>query len=294
MFDLHQRYDYYRCSTCAAVFQYPMPDMETIASFYPPNYDIYDEQKRERRLGPLRQALLRQTKGYAHLPVGLPARLLAMIFAPFISLDTQAFVIGGRMLDVGCGNGRYLSTMRTLGWQVQGVEFSPEGVRVCRMSGLSVHHGDLASARFTANSFDLITVRHVIEHIPEPHAFVAELARVLKPGGRVVIETPNCDAFGRAWFSMNWFANEVPRHLYLHSTSSLDNLALQAGLLSDGLRFTTTPKIFLNSLDYILGNRGEPSRKIRWRRALARIYVWLARHNGRGDIIHANYRKPIQ
>jgi SAM-dependent methyltransferase len=132
----------------------------------------------------------------------------------------------------------------------------------------------------------------VIEHVPEPHAFVAELARVLKPGGQLVIETPNCEALGRSWFGSNWFANEVPRHLYLHSVASLAVLMQRAGLLADGLQLGTTPKIFLNSLDYVLGNRSRPSRKIRWRRTLARVYVWLARRSGRGDVIHANYRKP--
>jgi 2-polyprenyl-3-methyl-5-hydroxy-6-metoxy-1,4-benzoquinol methylase len=292
MFDRHRRYDYYRCEACDAVFQYPMPNMETIATFYPTDYDIYDEQERERKISRLRQALLHKTKGYAHLPVAWPTRMLAAVCSPFMTPGTPAFIPGGCMLDVGCGNGRYLSTMRSLGWQVQGVEFSAEGVRVCRMGNLPVHHGDLASAQFLAATFDLITVRHVIEHIPEPCLFMAELARVLKPGGHLLIETPNCEALGRAWLSVNWFANEVPRHLFLHSPTSLDRLALQAGLAPCGIRLSTTPKIFLNSLDYILRNREKPSKKIRWRRALARVYVWLAQRRGRGDVIHADYRKP--
>lgn len=292
MFNLHRRYDYHRCECCGLAFQYPPPDAVTIASFYPPHYDIYDEQRRERKIGGLRRALLRHSKGYRHLPAGLANRILAAICSPFMASDTPDFVTDGRMLDVGCGNGRYLTTMRALGWQIQGVEFSPEGVRVCRMGNVPVHHGDLGSAQFPDDHFDLITARHVIEHVPEPRFFIAELARILKPGGLLVVETPNANALGRAWLSTNWFANEVPRHLFMHSPASLDWLAKHAGLTSAGFRLDTTPKIFLNSLDYILENRGTPSRKVRWRRLVARLYVWLAQRAGRGDVIHASYRKP--
>lgn len=293
MFSLHRRYDYHLCSQCGGVFQHPMPDPETIASFYPPSYSVYDEQERTRRIGAWRRALLHRFRGYRHLGVAFPLRLLAALLSPVATIPgTPAFVSGGRMLDVGCGNGRYLSTMRGLGWQVQGVEFSEEGVRVCRLADLPVHHGDLASAGFPDAAFDLITVRHVIEHIPEPHPFMAELARILKPSGRLVIETPNSEALGRAWFGPNWYANDVPRHLILFSPRNLVLLADSYGLRQEALELDTSPKIFLNSLDYVTHNRGRPSRKIRWRRLLARLYVALARRSGRGDTIRLTFGKP--
>lgn len=285
MFDLHRRYDYYLCTGCGGVFQHPMPDLATIATFYPPEYGVFDEQSRTRRIGRLRRALLRRARGYAHLPASLPERILAGLLAPFQRPTTPEFVSGGRMLDVGCGNGRYLSTMRTLGWQVEGVELSENGVRVCRMADLPVHHGDILSAGLPAAAFDLVTVRHVIEHIAEPHPFIAELARILKPGGRLVIETPNSEALGRAWFGTNWYANDVPRHLILFSPGNLALLAGRHGLRQAALVLETTPKICLNSLDYVIHNRGRPSKKIAWRRFLARLYVALANRGGRGDTL---------
>ncbi len=291
MFDRHQRFDYQRCDDCGTVFQHPMPDMATIATFYPTSYRVYDEQARTGRTGVLRRAILRRTRGYRHLPVSWPAGLLAAGVAPFRPSNTPEFVPGGRLLDVGCGNGRYLSTMRSLGWQVQGVELSDEGVRVCRLADLPVHHGDLASASFPDAAFDLVTVRHVIEHIPTPHAFMQELARVLKPGGLLVVETPNVEALGRDWFGANWYANDVPRHLILFSPRSLMLLAGRYGLTTAQVEMETSQKIVLNSIDYAVGNHGRPSRKIAWRRLLARLYVKAARRRGSGDILRISMRK---
>jgi SAM-dependent methyltransferase len=231
-------------------------------------------------------------RGYDHLSVALPYRLLAAMISPFQQLTTPAWDGGGRMLDVGCGNGRFLTSMRRFGWAVEGVEFSEAGVTAARLSDLKVHHGDLASAGFADDSFDLITARHVIEHIPEPHPFMAELVRVLRPRGRLVIETPCSTALGRQWFNTHWYANDVPRHLFLFSPANLERLGTGHGLRMTALLMETTPKIFLNSLDYIIGNRGRPSKKIAWRRFLARIYVRLASRQGRGDTMQMTFSKP--
>jgi SAM-dependent methyltransferase len=292
MYDLRVRYDYFECPACTCVFQHPMPDMAKIATFYPDDYMVFDQEKRTRDIGPLRLALMRRMRGYDHLPAALPYRLLAAMISPLQQMTTPAWEGGGRMLDVGCGNGRFLTSMRTFGWVVEGVEFSEAGVKAARMSDLQVHHGDLASAKFPDGSFDLITARHVIEHIPEPHPFMAELARVLRPGGRLVIETPCSNALGRQWFNTHWYANDVPRHLFLFSPSNLERLGASHGLRKTALLIETTPKIFLNSLDYVIANRGTPSKKIAWRRFLARIYVWLAQRQGRGDTMQMTLLKP--
>lgn len=291
MFDKYDRYDYYHCTACAAVFMHPMPTLEEIASFYPPTYSVFDESARVRRVSKLKQVVLKRKHGYTHLAPGAAAELLGPLAGLFYKLYTPRFVPGGRMLDVGCGNGRYLSTMRTLGWDVQGVELSDEGVRVCRMADLPVHHGDLASAAFPDDSFDLVTVRHVIEHIADPQPFMAELARVLKPGGQLVIETPNGNALGRSLMGAVWYANDVPRHLVLFNPESLERLAAQHGLRQVDVSLETTPKIILNSVDYALESGGKRSSKRRGPRFLARVYVRLAQRANRGDTIHSTFTK---
>ncbi len=291
MFNHYERFDYFKCTNCNAVFQHPMPTDDQINSFYPENYSVFDEKSRLRKISSLKKAILWKKNAYSHLQPKLIFKCLASIVSPFYSLDKPDFIENGTLLDVGCGNGRYLSTMQSLGWTVQGVELSENGLKVCQAAGLNVHHGDLASAKFNAESFDIITVRHVIEHIRDVHSFMAELFHILKPNGKLIIETPNSEALGRNYLGANWFANEVPRHLVLFSIGNLTTLASTHGLNRNSFWLHTSPKILLNSIDYIIENTGKPSNKNKWKRLLARCYILAARYTKKGDIIHSVFTK---
>lgn len=287
------RYDYYKCDVCSVFFLQPMPDPQALAGLYPDDYVEADDLGRQKTFNPLKLAQLKLHHGYTHLRTNPLAALLAQAVVPFHRADHSLdFLPRGKLLDVGCGNGRFLRSMRTLGWQVQGVEFNGKSVEFCRYTGLDVHAGDLVSARFPADSFDVITVRHVIEHIPTPQEFMAELARILKPGGRLVIETPNFSSLGWTLFGTRWYAAGIPYHLMLFSQGNLALLAGQHGLMPLKECLETSQKLFLNSLDMLFERQGRPSRKIKWRRFLGRLFVWLAQREGRGDIIHSTFRRP--
>lgn len=289
-----ERFDYCHCASCGTYFLHPMPDAAGVARFYPDNYVPEDDLNQINEIAPLKKAVLKRRHGYAHLRTGLLWDVLASLPGPWRKERAFDFVPGGRLLDVGCGNGRYLRSMKNLGWETAGVEFNQNSVEFCRASGLAVHHGDLVSAAFPAAAFDVITVRHVIEHIPTPQVFMAELARILKPGGTLVVETPNFSALGWLLFNTNWSASCIPQHVVFFSPDNLALLARQHGLQPRRCVLETGPKLILNTIDIALGNKGKgrPSRKIRWRRMLARLYVWLAEKSGRGDIIHAVFTRP--
>lgn len=291
LFNHPQTYEYYQCRRCAAVFQHPMPDADTIASFYPDDYRVYKRAEKLKKPSNLKKAVLRYRYGYQHLQVPTVFRLLAPLASVFVYRENVLYKPGGRALDVGCANGRFMRTLQALGWHCEGVEFNQAAVKTCLAQGLTVHHGDLESARFDNESFDLITVRHVIEHLPDPNSLVREASRILRTGGQLLIATPNSQALGRSWFGKYWFANDVPRHLVLFSPSNLDMLAAGYALRLSKRRLKTSPKIFLNSLDYKVGNRGKPSRKRRMRRLLAKLYVLLAASLGKGDEIFVIYEK---
>jgi 2-polyprenyl-3-methyl-5-hydroxy-6-metoxy-1,4-benzoquinol methylase len=135
----------------------------------------------------------------------------------------------GRLLDVGCGSGEWLLSMRNLGWTVDGVDFDENAIRVARQKGLEVQCGSVEQQNFPDNSFDAVTLHHVIEHVPDPVKTLAECGRVLKKGGKLVVFTPNSSSLGHRIFKEYWRGLEPPRHLHLFSTKSLHRLLELAG-----------------------------------------------------------------
>jgi SAM-dependent methyltransferase len=136
----------------------------------------------------------------------------------------------GRLLDVGCGVGDLLAQMTQLGWQAEGVEIDPAVIEVCRARGLTVHKGTLYAQHFPDNHFDAVTAKHVVEHMHDPCAFLRECARILKPGGQLVMLTPNLDSLGHQKFRAAWMALEAPRHLVIFTRASLQDAAARSGL----------------------------------------------------------------
>ncbi len=290
MFNHQTRYDYQRCVACHFVFQHPLPSLEKIAAFYPDEYCVYEEHSRLRSVSSIRKSILKKYYGYSHLSTSAFNDLVSPVLKLFNQKFEVSYTKNGKLLDMGCRNVRYLDGMKKLGWQTQGVEFNSSAAEVCKLSSLTVHHGDLFSAHFDSNTFDVINVSHVIEHVPNPLAFFNELARVLKPKGLLVIKTPNSMALGRKLFNTNWYANDVPRHLCLFSHQNSLLLANSCGLKMQQYKTISTPKIILSSPDYVTENIKTPSKKMRWKRVLARLYVWLAQYK-QGNEIFAVFTK---
>ena len=143
-----------------------------------------------------------------------------------------------RLIEVGCGNGSMLTLMRDLGWEVNGLEFDPTCKQLVEMHGISCSIGDLRDQHYPDDTFDAIYTGNVIEHLIDPHNFVAECARVLKTGGRFVALTPNSASLGHAYYKCDWRGLEPPRHLSLFNLKNLSKLLLDNGFEIEIIRTT--------------------------------------------------------
>lgn len=145
----------------------------------------------------------------------------------------------GHLLDVGCGDGKFLSEMKARGWQVDGIDFDPQAIKTAKAKyGLSLRHGELSKAGLPSDKFDAITMSHVVEHVPDPIALLREIKRVLKPTGRLIMTTPNSASIGHRKFGPDWFGVDAPRHLNLFCSRALVKASRAAGF--NEIHTTTT------------------------------------------------------
>ena len=143
----------------------------------------------------------------------------------------------GRLLDVGCGTGTFLRLARSRGWEVTGTEISPYGVEAAGSDGLAVSEGEVWEAGLPADTFDVITCWHVLEHTTDPRRVVEEIRRVLRPGGWLVLATPNLeDHIFRAAYVLTrgrrpplFEPNEREVHLFHFSAGTLRTLIGSVG-----------------------------------------------------------------
>lgn len=147
-------------------------------------------------------------------------------------------VPGGRVIEVGFGNGQSLALLREAGWDVAGSEIDAACVETARNLGFEVVHGEFTAGLFAAASADAVVASHAIEHVPDPRAFFAEARRVLRPGGRLVLRTPNAASTDARRAGPAWRGLEVPRHLTIHTPGSLAILAEQEGFAEISVRGT--------------------------------------------------------
>ncbi len=205
---------------CGLIWLDPRPTQATIGEAYR-NYYTHDSDRVLRTglasvLRPLLQGaavrflgLYRERRRYKHMYLDC--------FSP------------GRLLEVGCGNGKRLERMRALGWDVMGQEIDAVAASHVQASrGIPVHLGELETLD-ESDRYDVVLLSHVIEHVYEPLILLQKCRKLLKPGGYLIILTPNVASLGHRRFGAVWRGLEPPRHLHLFNSNALQQLVYQAG-----------------------------------------------------------------
>ncbi|SMB82722.1 Methyltransferase type 12 [Hymenobacter roseosalivarius DSM 11622] len=126
----------------------------------------------------------------------------------------------GKVLDYGCGTGHFLAACKSNGWQVAGLEPNARArEEAARRVGQPIGAEDLGG--FSPESFDAITLWHVLEHVHELTGTLKQLIGSLKPDGVLVIAVPNVESFDAQHYRQDWAAYDVPRHLYHFSPKTM-------------------------------------------------------------------------
>ncbi|ESU22042.1 SAM-dependent methyltransferase [Flavobacterium cauense R2A-7] len=138
-----------------------------------------------------------------------------------VSLITKLQPQKGMLLDIGAGTGDFLQEANNQNWNCTGIEPSEKAKSIAITKGVSFA-ADLASLE--SYSFDVITMWHVLEHVPDLEQQILELKRLLKPSGAIVIAVPNYKSFDAQHYGKFWAAYDVPRHLWHFSKIAIEKL----------------------------------------------------------------------
>jgi 2-polyprenyl-3-methyl-5-hydroxy-6-metoxy-1,4-benzoquinol methylase len=157
-----------QCEKCRVIFRSPRPSQAEIKR----SYDQGDNYRQWDREADVRQ-LMWEKRG----------RWL------------QRYASSGDLLDIGCGDGTFLDVARTLGFRTQGTEISDVGADAARAKGHHVVTGQFVDLTFPPASFDLITMWHVLEHVPDPGHVLEKVHRLLRPNGLLIVAVPNEENF---------------------------------------------------------------------------------------------------
>jgi SAM-dependent methyltransferase len=200
----------------------------------------------------------------------------------------------GRLLDFGCGAGRFLKTMADQGWQVTGLDAAVGAVNQVRdQHGLTALIGSLPHPELRPGSFDVVTMWHSLEHVHRPLAILRAAYELLVPGGKLVVAAPNIDGLPFRLFGRSWFGLDLPRHL-THFTPTTLRLMLQTA------GFRTEPVRFLRHNDWLrssaglarrVGGGGWLARLLTWKPA-AKSAAWMCYALGASDCMMCVAERP--
>ena len=208
-------YDVYFCKKCVIGVTIPMPTLKELAG-------LYSSESYRTTSGVKFNKLLEH---------------LIYLFRLRRKRRIEKYITKGRILDIGCGRGLFLTFMRNDGWEVTGTEFNGETASYAsRDYGIDVKTGRPSNWGFPDESFDVITINHALEHVQNPAEIFSSCRRLLRKGGLLVIAVPNISSLQSAAGKRAWFHLDIPYHLYHFSEEGLVGLLKKSSFYISRIR----------------------------------------------------------
>jgi 2-polyprenyl-3-methyl-5-hydroxy-6-metoxy-1,4-benzoquinol methylase len=274
----------WRCYDCGNGYLDPRPNKETIDLAYSNYYTHHKTTGKDNYanlsiLRKLRRQLVNGYTNWRYSARNKPSSIVGILAAFLIPnlkkvLDRQYRHLpklpkyGGKLLDVGCGDGSFLKLAQTCGWDVVGIDPDPKAAANAAQQGLVVYKGDIEYFNGETELFDVITLSHVIEHVHEPVKLLKSCRALLKPGGQIWIETPNINSIGHARFKRYWRGLETPRHLVLFNRQSLQQILEGSGL--SRVRNRTCPRTSMFKASFAIEQGCSPYEAL----TLPKLLLW--------------------
>ncbi|MCO6450100.1 MAG: class I SAM-dependent methyltransferase [Caldilineales bacterium] len=288
--DLHFRqpgqHEIWQCRRCGLGITQPPWDETNRAAAYPADYACYHRESRAAT--GVRASLAAAVLGSMGYPQPGGRGWPGWVTRPLATVRAWSWQPPppppGRLLDVGCGSGAYGASMMRLGWQVDGIEPDAGAAELARQAGLRVQTGDILDIDLPESTYDVITFWHVLEHIDDPVAALQHVRSALRPGGLLIVESPNWNSATALLAGRYWFHLDAPRHRVHFTPRSLRRALAAAGFGVTDLSYPPNPHGLAGAIGYRWGD------DLRWSWPVQGA-GWLAGITtaalGRGDILRA-------
>jgi ubiquinone/menaquinone biosynthesis C-methylase UbiE len=221
----------YKCPECGFLFTQDYPDEAEIGFFYESEEYISHSDTSE---------------GFSNKLYQIARNI--MVGRKKILIEKITGLKKGKILDIGSGTGYYAGTMKKEGWHVTGIEINEKARNFSITNfGLDVDPPDKIAV-YESNSFDCITMWHVLEHFHEPFKYISEINRLLKPGAVCVVALPNSSSYDAKYYKQFWAAWDVPRHLWHFEPSTFRIFSEKSGFTLENLKILPLDVFYISLL----------------------------------------------
>lgn len=211
--NVYEKFDVRRCLSCGVVF---LNGIEINAEYYKKYYELgYYDQEQKGNL-PI-SYLLRVMRNFS---MRCKERIIRSSFRNKRNI---------RILDIGCGSGEFLDSMKWLGFKKYGLEINEEGQKLCESKGIKVFAKEITEIDFRDTRFDAVTMWHVLEHLEKPDEMFSSIHKILSKDGKLIIQTPNTDSIGFRHGGRELYHLDSPRHLFLYNQKAISTIAEKHG-----------------------------------------------------------------
>lgn len=240
-----------KCTVCGLYYLQKRPTKKNIGSYYPDVYEPYNIDKYDFYVelqNTLMTSYLKKNKKIIDHLLGFFYQSIYGCLPPFEHKKIK-------VLDIGCGNGSYIYSLKKRGMDVYGVDFSEKSVNFAKniLKLENVEQADVEKISYPSSFFDVIVMNHVIEHVYNPKGLFEKAAKFLKKDGTLIVATPNTDAVNFSLFGKDWFPLEAPRHLTLFNPASMSRLAQESGLRIKNIFHDRSSHALQRSIGYKYG-----------------------------------------
>jgi SAM-dependent methyltransferase len=202
-----EEFSLFSCNSCGLVFTNPRPKLENLGLYYQSD-KYYSHTSSQVGIIPF---IYRKVK-----EINLKTK--------FKQVTTGSVI--NKVLDIGCGTGDFLNVCKKSGKEIHGIEPDSKARNLAKeILKVEILHPD-QSEKIPDESFDLITMWHVLEHVPDLKKQISELSRIIKKGGKVVIALPVYESYDAEVYKEKWAAWDVPRHLYHFNKAVINKMML--------------------------------------------------------------------